>query len=547
MRYAIWTALLISSLSSLAQSDTAKYWIQFTDKNFNKYSLSTPGEFLTVRAMDRRSRYQIPLTFTDLPVSDFYIDSLRSLGLIIGNRSKWMNAVIVSTHDTNLVNLAGQLSFVKNTENVGRWAMRIPEPEGTSILLSSNWRSGNEYGESLNQIAMVGGDILHQMGYRGEGMVIAVLDAGFLGVDYLPAFERIRNNGQILGTRDFVDGDHGVYHAHTHGMYVLSVMAGHIPGYLIGTAPEASYWLLRSEEGATELIIEEDNWISAAEFADSVGADVINSSLGYSQFDDTTMNHTYADMDGNTTRISIAADIAASKGILVVNSAGNEGNSPWYYILAPADGDSVLAVGAVDSNGAYAQFSSHGPSADGQIKPNIAAQGQQVVITSFAEPYIQRGSGTSFSAPLMAGMAASLWQAFPQKSNMQIIDALQRSASQFENPDDKLGYGIPNMINAHYLLSGSPFDPVEPNSKPIIYPNPFSSDAYLFYYSQFSGVIKLDYFNTLGQLAATECFTLKKLSNHNFRLAGFQLLAKGMYVVSVSVPGTAYNIKVSKF
>lgn len=546
MRLTFWTALIFCSLSTIAQPDTITYWIQFTDKDHNNYSLTKPEEFLSARAIKRREVQQIPYQQNDLPVSSFYIDSLKRMGVVVGNRSKWLNAVAGTVADSVMLQKVNQLSFVKTTRKAGRWSI---QPQQLGLLapeVSKDNAMQNEYGESFNQIEMVAGNQIHQLGYRGEGMLIAVLDAGFTGVDYLPAFDNLRQEGRILGTRDFVDGGSFVYHAHTHGMYVLSVMAGYLPGYLIGTSPDASFWLMRSEQGASELIIEEDNWIAAAELADSVGADIINSSLGYSTFDDTTMNHTYADMDGNTTPISRAADIAASKGILVVNSAGNEGNSPWKHILAPSDGDSVLAVGAVDSTGAYASFSSLGPSSDGQVKPNIAAQGQQLVVTSFIEPYIQRGSGTSFSSPLIAGMSASLWQAFPGKTNMEIIDALHKSAHQYLNPDEKLGYGIPNFANAFYLLSGSPFDPVATDSEPIVYPNPTSGEAYLFYFSQFDAEMEVDLYNSLGQLAGQQTFSLKAQTKHTLKLHILKNLPPGVYVAAITLPWNTFTIKISK-
>ena len=277
-------------------------------------------------------------------------------------------------------------------------------------------------------------------------MQIAVIDAGFINADILPAFDSLWINNQILGQRDFVDGDNWVLDAHTHGMVILSILGANLPNELMGSAPKANYWLLRSEDAGSEYRIEEENWVSAAEFADSAGVDVINTSLGYSTFDDTLQNYNYKDMDGRTTRISRGAVKAASKGILVVVSAGNERNKLWKYITAPADADSILAVGAVDEFGTLASFSSVGPSSDGRIKPDVAAQGVGTVAQGLGG--LIGCNGTSCSSPVIAGLAACLWQANKQMSNVEIIEMIKQSSSQYQNPDTLTGYGLPNFANA---------------------------------------------------------------------------------------------------
>src|SRR5258706_324851 len=257
--------------------------------------------------------------------------------------------------------------------------------------------SAGEYVPALHQLQMINGDFLHSLGYRGKGMLIAVMDAGFNNANTIPVFQDLIADNRILATHDFVQGDSNVYGHHFHGTAVLSCMAAHLPGYMIGTAPDAEYILLRTEDAATEYIIEEYNWACGAEYADSAGADVFNTSLGYTTFDDPLYNHTYADMNGDSAVITIAADIAASKGILVVNSAGNSGGGPWNYIGAPADGDSVLTVGGVDSLKVIYARSSHGPSFDGRVKPNACAQGLNAYL-DFANAAFGYGSGTSFAS-----------------------------------------------------------------------------------------------------------------------------------------------------
>ncbi len=400
------------------------------------------------------------------------------------------------------------------------------------------------YGPSFRQIDMLNGVCLHNQGYDGAGMVIAVLDAGFWHVDSLPIFDSLRANNQILGTWDFVDNDTNVYDSHTHGMMVLSTMGGNVPGQIVGTAPKAKYWLLRTEEGATEYVIEEDNWVSGAEFADSAGADVFNTSLGYTEFDSVIINsvtvvnpdnHTYADMDGNSTRISIATDIAASKGILPVNSAGNSGGSPWNFIGAPADADSVLAVGAVDSAGNYAWFSSNGPTFDGRVKPNVAAHGQDAYVANPGGG-IMKGSGTSFSGPITAGMVASLWQAHPAATNMQIFNAIQQTASRFSNPDTLTGYGIPDFCAASLALGTT--DPDFFDLAVKVYPNPFLDEVTVSSLQLAACELKL--YDVFGKIL------LQKSKIKEIETIKLQNLPAGIYLLNLKTETGSYSTKLVK-
>ena len=396
---------------------------------------------------------------------------------------------------------------------------------------------------------MLNGDILHDMGYRGQGKVIAVLDGGFLNANTLDVFDSLWQNNQILGTHDFVNGGQVLFDGHPHGSMVLSCMGGNYPGELIGTAPKASYWLLRSEDTGSEYRIEEYNWVSAAEYADSVGADVINSSLGYSDnFTDPGQNHTYSEMDGNTTPCTIGADMAAKKGILVVNSLGNSGNSDWYYLGAPSDGDSVLGIGAVTENGSYASFSSHGPSYDGRVKPDVVAQGSGAYVV---DPYgggFGYNSGTSFSSPIMAGMVTCLWQANPALNNMQIADAVSKSASQYLSPDDMLGYGIPDFVLANNILTIID-GPGEEIATMNIYPNPFR-DWFTIDAGRHGsmGAWKLE-----GTVEITDIsgrvVLLQKVSLVNsgtIKIDGLQQSQTGMYFVKVNLNGRLSEQKVVK-
>lgn len=476
-------------LVAAAQIAPGKYFVEFTDKDLSSYSIDRPWEFLTQRALDRRAVAGIPIEMNDIPVNETYVEAVRTIGVEVLNRSRWFNGITIYTSDTNLLNEIELLPFVAGiVKSGGRVTRKAPLKDKFDLEMKPylplnlpsapfvSMSDSSQYGLSFTQVHMIRTDQLHDMGFRGEGMVIAVLDAGFNMVDVLAPFQSLWDNDQILGTHDFVTPGGNVFVGHPHGMMVLSLMGGYLPGYLIGTAPKADYWLLRSEDTGSELLVEEYNWVCAAEFADSVGADVINSSLGYTDFDDTTQNHTCADMTGNTTPVTRGANIAFSKGILVVNSAGNEGGTAWQCVSAPSDGFDVLAVAAVDSLGHYASFSSTGVVSGSYVKPNVAAMGKMTVVAN-GDGGVTRGSGTSFSSPVMAGSAACLWQAFPLFSNATLKMAIEASGSQAADPDKYLGFGIPNLINAYERLTG--IESVSQDHAMVVYPNPFSGQEHL--------------------------------------------------------------------
>jgi len=427
-----------------AQDGAFRYFVSFKNKANTTFSLNTPEEFLSQKTINKRELFAIPIDSTDLPVNIEYVTALQYAGVTIENKLKWFNGVVVSTFDNLLVETLNH-QFIDTIIGFGSWQ--------NSKIVGEKWNVNYDvldYGDAYNQLEMLGGNKLHEKGFAGEGMTIAVIDAGFYKVDELEFFADIQN--QILATYDFVDGNSNVYDDHTHGMMVLSTMGG--KGEMTGTAPEANYILLRTEDVFSENLIEEYMWVCAAEYADSAGADIINSSLGYTTFDDALQNHTYEDMDGETTPISIGAGIACSKGIIVVNSAGNSGSSSWHFIGAPADNFDVLSVGAVDENEEIASFSSYGPNADGALKPNVVAQGKNTVIISSSDT-VRTGNGTSFSSPITAGMVACIWGAQPNQTPAAVKGAIYKSADRYLNPDDQFGYGIPNYYNAYQLLNSS--------------------------------------------------------------------------------------------
>jgi serine protease AprX len=452
-------------LANESQAQFTRYLVKLKNKGGTPFTIANPLAYLSQRAIDRRTRYGIAIDSTDLPVTPLYITQIRNVpNVTILNVSKWLNSISILTTDANAITTINAFPFV---QNVGGLAARgnengrsnrdkfeieeqliaPPNTERPAEIESDYYNYG---ASSFNEIHLHNAEFLHNIGLRGQGMQVALLDAGFTGYSNLKSFDSMNLNSQLLGTWDFVSGNADV-NDHSHGMQCLSIIVANIPGQFIGKAPKASFYLYRTEDAPTEYPIEEHNWSCGAERADSNGTDIISTSLGYTTFDNAVFNHTYLDMNGNTTMCAIAADMAAKKGMLVFAANGNDGQSAWHYLSTPADGDSVVAVGAVSSAGAVGAFSSYGPSSDGQVKPDLASVGVNAVVQN-TNNTITTGNGTSFACPNMAGMGTCLWQGFPEFSNMKIVKAMQQAGSKAANPDDRVGYGIPNMKMAFASL-----------------------------------------------------------------------------------------------
>lgn len=438
-----------------------RYIVKLKDKGTSPFTLSNPSQYLTARALLRRTRYGIAIDSSDMPVTPRYIDSIRLAGAVtILNNSHWLNQVAILTSDAAALTKISGFPFVASVSAIGNTFIQpvnklldpvyMPVP-GTPNT-PQNVNDYYNYGQSYGQVHLHNGEFLHNHGFHGEGMIMCILDAGFYHYLSLPTFDSVRNNGQVLGTWDFVQGNASVDEDHPHGMNCFSIMAANMPGVFMGNTPKASFYLFRTEDAATEYPIEEQNWAAGAERADSLGVDVCSTSLGYNQFDNPAFNHTYADLNGHTTLIAKAANFAARKGMLIVVANGNEGNNSWHYLLTPADADSVMAIGAVSTTGAVANFSSYGPNSAGQVKPSVAAVGLNAVVANTTNGQPTFGSGTSFACPNMAGLSTCLWQAFPEVNNMTLIDYLQRSSTRSTNPDDRVGYGIPDLKKTFVLL-----------------------------------------------------------------------------------------------
>lgn len=548
-RWIIASVLLgIAPLPLLAQTAPATYWVQFTDKHNTPYSFDQPADYLSPRALERRARQGIAIDSLDLPVDPAYIAQLLAAGeMELLNVSKWMNAVTIRSTDTLALDSLGLLPFV----NVVRLTMdgqpRATRHAGKFPLPKSSY--AQDFGTSLRQVQMMNGHLLHEVGQaEGQGMRIGVLDSGFEDADILPGLADLRARGGIVHTRDLVAQGGNVYAEHYHGRSVLSVMAGQVPGQLRGTAPLADYVLVRTEDANSEYLVEEDNWVSGAELCDSIGCDVLNTSLGYTTFDDSTQDHTYADLNGLTSRMTLAADIASRKGMVVVNSAGNSGVLPWHYISAPADAFDILAVGAVDAARLLASFSSRGPSADGRVKPDVSAMGYQTIGLDGGGWNVGPINGTSFSGPLVAGLSACLWQLHQDRSAHEVMDAIRRSASQYAHPDADLGYGIPDFWRAHLLLGGSDLTGLAAPTVLNVMPVPFGNHLDVEIYAGGTNTMMLTIHDILGQMLWSTRTALEPNTYARVRIQDDLLtnLRAGVYIVEVQVGGSRLTRRVVK-
>ncbi len=487
--------LLLVTINSYAQEDA---WIYLIDKPNVSAALSDPISILTQKAIDRKENHSIIIDERDVPVSETYISDLKiRIGITVLAKSKWFNAVHVRGTETD-INALISLEYIDSIDFANRSLNSLSRSTTIQDQIDIEDETATfTYGDTQNQVEMINADNLHVADFTGEGITIAVMDSGFPNVNTMGAFQRLRANGDLLDGYDFVNRNSDVYAntASSHGTRVLSDMAGFIQDQFVGTAPDASYYLFLTEETGSENPVEESYWVEAAERADSLGVDMINTSLGYRVFDNPSYNYTPADMDGQTAFITKGASIAVEKGILVVVSAGNSGATTWQTVGAPADSPDVLSVGGVDADGNYVSFSSQGGAAQvGYQKPDVVARaGNAYVIDQ--NNSITQNNGTSFSGPILCGGIASLWQAIPDASPTEVMDYVRQSASQFITPDDLLGYGIPDLDLARSIALSIDESRIEDFS---FYPNPVKSQLSLRIASTLSQV-EVSIYNQLGQ------------------------------------------------
>jgi len=536
MKKIICTLIVFVSFSAFCQEDA---WVYFNDKPNAVSQLNTPLDFLTQRALDRRTNQGIALNVNDAPLHQPYIDQITATpGITVKAKSKWLNCLHIrgSVTDINALTL---LPFVNHVHfaDASLNSKTANPSQNNPINKQLDVQTTFNYGDSQNQIQMLNGHLLHQADYTGTGKIIAVLDSGFINVNTTAPFQRLFDNNLILGGYNYVSQNTDVYTLHNHGTMTLSCMGGYVDGELVGTAPDAKYYLFVTEDVAEENPVEESYWVEAAEEADRLGADIISTSLGYYGYDNPNYSHQYSDFTGNTAFASQGANIAFSKGMIVVASAGNSGNSPepFNHVGVPAEATNVLAVGAVRFDEAYVNFSSIGPSFDGRVKPDVMAKGQAAVVANTAGT-IQTASGTSFSCPIMAGMIASFWQAVPNLTNQQIVDFVKQSADKFTTPNPQFGYGIPDFQLA---LQNAFLSTNENQQTPFqFFPNPTSTSV-TFVNTDFVGNT-IQFYNNLGQLV------LSKAIENPVQTISLESLNSGIYYFTVSTSNNNFQGKIIK-
>lgn len=520
-RLAILAILTITTINCFGKSNV-KYWIQFKNKSGTEFSIEKPHEFLSHRAITRREAQHIQITEEDLPVSKIYIDSLLNYDIDILGTSKWLNGAIISTESDFDISKLINLNFVDTIELTYE-ALQTRSTTGKfDDLPASETEICNE---SSCQLALHNGQLLHEDGYTGRGMLIAVIDGGFKGVENLPSFARLRDENRIIAQRDFVDPSTKNRWSDNHGMQVLSILTGRIPNTYIGSAPDASYILCKTEDEKSEYPVEADYWILAAEYADSFGVDIINTSLGYSDFQNSSMSYTYDKLDGHTLRISRAANIAATKGILVVNSAGNSRKGSSKKILAPADAENVITVGSVNTDSTHTDYSAFGPNAIGAIKPNVMSIGYQTALQS-PNGNLAYANGTSYATPIISGLAACLWQALPTKTAFEIKELIEKSSNNVSAPDTIVGFGIPDFWKA-YTSSTYTKNKLTAEPSITIYPNPATD--YVIISSTINNEFQIKLSTIDGKIVTPNTHSI---NNNSFYLSTSHL-PKGIYILQL--------------
>ncbi|MDI1256033.1 MAG: S8 family serine peptidase [Flavobacterium sp.] len=495
-RILLFTLLFISA-AAFSQEDA---WVYFNAKADVETYLANPLTMLSQRALDRRTNQNIGLDFKDVPIDESYITLVGNQpGITVMAKSKWLNAIhvrgaVADIQALSALAFVASLDFADDSLDSSSGGRSAYQNRNTAVNKNLDIQANFNYGNSNNQIEMLNGHLLHQQDYTGAGKIIAVIDAGFPSVNTVQPFQRLFDNNLILGGYNFVSRNNDFYSANPHGTAVLSTMGGYTNNALVGTAPDAAYYLFITEDSAAENPVEESLWVEAAETADSLGVDVINTSLGYFLYDNPAYSYTYEDMTGTKSFISRGADIAFSRGMVVVVAAGNSGDTVNPYVGSPGDAINVLTVGAVDATEQYVSFSSIGPSFDGRIKPDVMAKGLAATLSD-SSGTITTANGTSFASPIMAGMVASLWQALPEKTNSEIVELIKQSANFYANPNAQYGYGIPDFSLA--LSNGLSVKDNDKNEF-LIYPNPVESQLSFIFPSAILNA-EITFYNVLGQ------------------------------------------------
>ncbi|MDA8650580.1 S8 family serine peptidase [Flavobacteriaceae bacterium] len=530
---------LLLFVGSMSQAQIQDAWVFFADKENVQASLDNPLLILTQESLDRKALHEVVIDERDVPVNEAYIAAVKSsTGITVWAKSKWMNCVYVQGTLADIEALT-DLSYVVGVEYADK-DLNFPNPlpvVDKFELENQSQRIEYDYGAAANQIEMISGDFLHQEDFTGEGMIVAVMDSGFPNFENNPGYAHVMANNRLLGTYDFFSRTTDVTGTGSHGSSTTSDIGGYVENQFVGTAPNASFYLFRTEYGPSENPREEAWWVEALERADSLGVDVVNTSLGYQAYDNAHYDHSYEDLDGQTTFAARGANLAYEKGMLLVTSGGNQGNS-FGTVATPADAIGILAVGAVNAGGNYVSFSSRGPTVDGRVKPDVMAQGQSAAVLTTTGA-VDFSNGTSFSAPIIAGAVACLWQVRPETKNFELMEIIRQSAHLYQNPTPQMGYGIPNFESAYAVLMGLGAEDLARDAMIAIAPNPVQSH-FRVSLPLFVGQAEVLIYDTLGQLIQHNQVT------HTLDQVSMELLPRGLYLVEVKAPGVVNKFKILK-
>ena len=538
MRKLLLVLTILSIQQGVAQSQDA--WVFFADKENVEVSLADPILIMTQEAIDRKELHGTAIDERDVPVNENYITQIKNAtGITVRSKSKWMNCVYIIGSQPNIEALL-DLPFVTNVEYADKSLNLFPGApiENKFSLEEAGQNVIYNYGAATNQIEMLSGDYLHELDYSGEGMIVAVLDAGFPSIDTNPGFQKMRDENRILGTYDFEARTENVDGTSSHGFVTSSDIGGFLQNEFVGTAPQASFYFFVTEYTPSETPVEEAWWVEALERSDSLGVDVVNTSLGYRGFDNPNYDHTYEDLDGQTTFSARGANIAFDKGMILVTSAGNGGNTSFPTVGTPGDSPGTLTVGAVNSNGIYVAFSSIGPTVDGRVKPDVMAQGSNAAVINTGGN-IDFSSGTSFSSPIMAGVITCLWQSRPDVPNGHIMQIVRESANLYNNPTDQMGYGIPNFENAYLALQELGLEDDFLMSNFALYPNPVTSKINISFPEGISNGTFTIYSILGNKVLSTEI-------SRNLNSVNMESLNSGMYIASINSNNKQISFKIIK-
>jgi serine protease AprX len=528
-------AFVFLFFSHAAAAQVNRYMVFFKDKTGTSHTISNPLEFLSQKAVDRRTKQHIAVTASDLPVNENYVLGVKDAGANVYFRTRWMNGVLVQCN-ASVVPAIQSLPYVVRVELVAPDARLSTARKKNSLKTRTTLASA----ATQVQLHMIGLDDMQTSGYKGENMTIAIFDSGFEGVDAAVPFQHNFNEGRInlTASHDFVTNSDDVFQYDDHGTEVFSVIAAYQEGTFTGGAYEANYQLYVTEDASTEYRIEEYNWLFAAERADSAGVDIVNSSLGYYDFDDTNMNYPQSAMDGKTTVVTRAAQALADRGVVVVCSAGNEGGISWQIVTAPADARDVLAVGSVNGSGQRINSSSKGPTADGRIKPDVAALGASTAVIK-PNGSLGTSTGTSLSAPLITSLVAGVWQKYPELSNKDVMAIIRRSASLAKAPNNLLGYGIPNFTSVGSYLQHLEENPFE------VFPNPIVDTITIKPFSAaYVSTCQVELISSQGQLMLNNAITFSPATpDFSANLSGF---SAGVYILRLLWNGKIITHKLVK-